>query len=201
MSNNSKLNAETSVNEEAGFAVTTKKFTGRVVGFIRDIKNGIDYNYINFNYFNYVRQKVEGIEVEATYKPIEMLMVTANYTYLSPEETTQNRKTNKDTLTYSYLLRRPAHNINFTVGVTPIPSLYVAVTGKYVSSRYDFGGYKAADVKLDDYFILGAYGEYSYMKQLKFFMNLQNLANRKFYDVYGYNSIPFMIQGGITLSL
>jgi vitamin B12 transporter len=58
----------------------------------------------------------------------------------------------------------------------------------------------AKDVDLDAYFLLGAYTEYQLNKKVKFFADLQNITNKKFFDLTGYNSIPFMINAGFTCS-
>ena len=200
LSVNEALEPEKSVNFEGGIQLNSKNFNTRAVYFNRKINNGIDYNYITFQYFNYVKQVVNGIEFEATVKPVKQLNFTANYTWISSLETTQNRLTNKDTVTYNYSLRRPKHSFNINIGWQPNEQLYFSITGKYVSKRYDVGGYQMADVLLKDYFIIGAHGELIANKHVKFFADAQNLTDKKFFDVWGYNSIPFLLIGGIALN-
>lgn len=197
---NLNLQPETSKTYEIGVQQTHDKVQARVVYFNRDIENAIDFNNLSFKYFNINRQKVYGLEVETVLKPTAGLNVSLNYTYLHPQEASQSRVTFKDT-TYSYLLRRPSHNLNALVGYAFKNGLYVNVGGKYVSSRYDVGGYKVPDVLLDGYFLLNAYAEYAVNKKLKLFADAQNLTNKKFVEVRGYNSIPFLINGGLTLTL
>ena len=199
-SGNQSLKPEESKNYEAGLSFQNKAVSARGVYFNREIKNGIDYNYITFQYFNYVKQVVNGTELELTLKPTDFLTFNANYTYLSPKETSQNRLTNQDTVTYSYLLRRPKNSLNATIGVQPVKPLYISISGKYVSKRYDAGGYLAPDVPLNNYVIFSAYAEYKYKETTRLFVQAQNLFNKTFYDVYGYNSIPFLINGGVTFS-
>ncbi len=199
-SGNKDLKAEESKNYEAGFAIQNKHISTRATYFYREIKNGIDYNYITFQYFNYVKQKVNGAELELTIKPTDCITFNANYTWLSPRETSQNRVTNYDTITYHYLLRRPKNSINATIGIQPAKPLYISVSGKYISRRYDVGGYLSPDVLLSNYFIFSAYAEYKYNADTKLFAQAQNLFNKTFYDVYGYNSIPFLLNAGITFS-
>lgn len=199
-SGNKTLKAEQSINYEAGIALQTKTFTARADAFYRDIKNGIDYNYVSFQYFNYVKQKVMGAEWEATLKPASWLSLNVNYTFLSPRETSQNRVTDKDTITYHYLLRRPNNSLNATLAVQPVKPLYISMSVKYVSQRYDVGGYQAPDVLLKPYCIFNAYAEYNFQQKVKLFLQAQNLFNIRFYDVYGYNSIPFLLNGGVRFS-
>lgn len=200
LSINSNLEAEKSVNYEGGISLQQKGFSTRLVYFNRKINNGIDYNYITFKYFNYIKQVVGGLEWEVTAQPIQQLTLSANYTLLSSEETTQNRVTVKDTITYNYLLRRPKHQFNLTAGWQVCKQWFVSVSGKQVSKRFDIGGYKKADISLDGYFVLSAYTDFTLNKNLKFFADLQNITNKKFFDVRGFNSIPFLFHTGVTFN-
>ena len=76
--------------------------------------------------------------------------------------------------------------------------LFISVSGKYVSSRYDVGAYKKPDLLLSSYFLLGAYAEYKTGTHWKLYLDVQNLLNRKFFDVSGYNSLPSLFTAGIS---
>ena len=201
LSLNETLQPEKSVNYEAGVQWQKRNINSRFVYFNRDINNGIDYNYITYNYFNYVKQIVNGLEYEVTIHPIKQLNISANYTYLIPKVTTQNRATNQDTITYNYALRVPGNSFNINIGYQFSKQFFISANGKYVSKRYDIGGYQTADVSLNSYFLLGAYAEYVLNEKVKFFVNMQNITNKKFFDVRGYNSIPFLLDAGITIRL
>jgi vitamin B12 transporter len=198
------LKPERSTNYEGGIQYQAKSFRSRGVYFYRDIKDGLDYDYLNSRYFNFGRQKVSGIELEASLQPAKGVTITANYTWLHAQEEIQNRVNRKDT-TYKYLLRRPNHNVNVTIGYNAASRLYVSVGGKYVSKRYDVGGsdenyVPKPDAMLNSYVILNAYAEYKYNSHIKVFADAQNITNKKFYDVLGYRSIPFMFNGGIAIN-
>lgn len=199
-SGNEDLKAEKSTNYEIGVQQTHSAISSRVVYFNREIKNGIDYNYTTRKYFNFVKQEVSGLELELTAKPVKALSITANYTFITGEEQTQSRKSFSDT-TYDHLLRRPKHNVNISIGYQFCPDLFVSISGKSVSSRYDIGGYMQNDVLLDNYFLLNAYAEYKYGRNVKFFADLQNITGKKFSDIRGFNAIPFLISGGVTFNL
>lgn len=199
-SGNPDLKAEKSTNYEIGIQQLHKKISSRIVYFHRDITNGIDYNYQTFQYFNFVKQTINGLEVEITANPIDKLNISANYTLITGKEQTQSRKSFGDT-SFSYLLRRPKHNLNLSVSYQFTNKLFVSVSAKSVSTRYDVGGYKKDDVLLDSYFLLNAYAEYKWKSNVKFFADLQNLGKKKFFDLRGYNAIPFLINGGITFDL
>ncbi|WP_297818501.1 TonB-dependent receptor [Segetibacter sp.] len=199
LSLNENLKAEKSVNYEGGLQVNNGKINARAVFFNRQIDNGIDYNYISFKYFNFIKQVANGLELEATVKPLKQITVSANYTWIASQETTQNRVTNKDTVTYDYSLRRPAHTINANIGWEPTNKWYFSISGKYVSDRRDVGGYKKADVLLESYFIAGAHADFTLNERVKFFADSQNIFDKKFFDVRGYNSIPAMFNAGVVL--
>lgn len=198
-SGNVDLQAEKSVNYEAGVQLIYPKISTRLAYFHRNIRNGIDYNYTTFKYFNFVRQRVDGLEVEMTLHPVKELTLTANYTLLTGKEETQSRKDFSDT-TYDYLLRRPRHTVNATIGYQFTPALYASLGGKAVSKRRDVGGYMEQDVLLKSYVLLNAYAEYKLGPMLKFFADAQNLTGEKFFDIRGYNAIPFLVSGGISFN-
>ena len=197
---NPDLKAESSVNYELGIQHSHKKINTRIVYFNRNIENGIDFNYVSYKYFNFIKQRIQGVEIETALQATDKLRVTANYTLLDAKEESQSREdfTHKE---YDYVLRRPKHNLNINIGYQFTPALYANLTGKYVSSRQDVGGYMAKDVNLDAYFLLGAYAEYQLNKNFKLFADAQNITNKKFFDLSGYNSIPFILNAGITFTL
>ncbi len=198
-SGNADLQPERSVNFEFGVQQSHEKISTRAVYFHRDIKNGIDYDYVNFKYFNFVKQTVDGLELEIAAQPVKKLTLSANYTLITGNEKTQSRKSANDT-TYDHFLRRPKHNISLNISYQFTKDLSAGISAKSVSSRFDVGGYQKDDVLLDKYLLISAYAEYKLKKHLKFFADAQNITNKKFFDLRGYNSIPFMITGGITFN-
>jgi len=194
------LKAEASVNYEAGVQYSNNIYTTRVNYFNRQIQNGLDFDYVNFVYFNFSKENAQGIEWENTLKISKVFSVTANYTWLNDKETSQSRITTSDT-TYDYALRRPEHTINASLNIQPTEKLLISISAHYESKRYDVGGYQVPDVVLNSFCILNAYAQYEYSKTVKFFVDTKNIANTKFFTLYGYNSIPFMISGGVTVKL
>jgi len=198
-SGNPDLEPEKSVNYELGVQQSHQIISSRVVYFHRDIRNGIDYDYVNFKYFNFVKQRVDGVELELLVRPVKKLSITANYTYTGGDEKTQSRKSTNDT-TYNYLLRRPKSSFNLNTGYQFTKGLYAAISARAVGDRYDVGGYQKEDVRLKNYFLLGLYAEYNWKDRFRFFLDAQNLTNTRFFDLRGYNSIPFLVNAGVTFS-
>lgn len=201
---NPDLQPEKSINYEFGLQQKLSGFTHRLVGFYRHVKNGIDYKSADYpapsSYFNFAKQIVKGIEYEFSLQPTDKLSIAGNYTFLSGKETTQSRIDFADT-SYNHLLRRPKHDANLNIGYQFTSKFYLSANGKYVSKRYDVGGYMIADELLKSYFLLNAYGEYKFCEKLKIFADAENIFNKKFFDMAGYNSIPFEITAGVSIKL
>ncbi len=197
---NKELKVEESKSYELGAQLQHKALSNRIVYFYRDISNGIDFNNISYKYFNINKQIVRGIEYELKANLLKNINITANYTYLSSTEYSQSRQNFKDTA-YNYLLKRPKHTVNATVGYQITPELFFSLGARYASKRNDVGGYKKPDVVMDSYFIMNAYAQYTFTRNLKVFADAQNLTNKKFFEVYGYNSIPFLFKAGLTFTL
>lgn len=199
-SGNSSLQAEESMNFEVGITQQHAVITNRVVAFYRNIRNGIDYNYLLFKYFNFAKQQAKGLEWEVNIQPASFLTIGWNYTYLSIRETTQNRVTQDQDTVYKYAIKRPRHNVNAHIDFHLLPDLTVSINGKHVSDRYDLGGYARPDVLLEAYTLLGAHANYMLNEHISLFADAQNITNKKFFDARGYQAIPFIAVGGITLN-
>lgn len=200
LSYNEQLRPETSFNTELGVEYKTNIFYVRGVYYNRKIDNGIDYNYINYNFFNYIEQKVNGFELEIAHTINQSHRISANYTLMNGQETNQNRITTTDTLTYLYLLKRPKHALNLHWNYTINSKWDAAVTGRWVDSRYDVGGYATADVKLDDYTLFNLQIQYKATKSITLFANGQNLLNAHFQEINGYNTMGRNFQIGFRLN-
>lgn len=197
-SGSTTLQPEKSTTVELGIANGDQLFSSRLVVFYRTIKNGIDYDYVRNKYYNFIKQTAFGVEYETAAKLNEQLSLRANFTFLTIADSTQSRISFKDS-GYVYGLRRPGINTNIVLNYD-WQKLSVSISGKYVSSRSDIGGYKRADVNLPEYFLLNAYAEYRFKETCKWFVDAQNITNKKFFDLRGFNSIPFIINTGVSFN-
>ena len=197
---NDQLKAETSFNTELGISFRKDQVFARAVYYNRNIKNGIDYNYIDYNFFNFIQQKVNGLEIEIQHPITEQHIFSLNYTLMNGQETNQNRITTTDTITYNYLLKRPKHSVNAQWNYAINSKWNASLTGRFISERKDVGGYASPDVTLGYYTLLNANIQYKWSSRLVVFANGQNLLNDKFEEVNGYNAIGRMVQFGIRLN-
>jgi len=200
LGNNDRLKAETSINTELGLSFRKGDVFARAVYYNRTIKNGIDYNNINFQYFNFIQQKVNGLEIEIQHPLNQQHHFSLNYTLMNGQETNQNRITNTDTVTYNYLLKRPKHSLNAQWNYAINSKWSASLMGRFISERKDVGGYGVPDVTLGYYTLLNASLQYKWSKRISVFANGQNLLNDNFSEVNGYNAIGRMIQFGIRLN-
>ena len=196
ISYNSQLKAETSINTETGLEYNSTPLYARAVWFSRKINNGIEYNYIDFNFFNFIQQNVNGLELELTHRINQKNQFSMNYTLLNGKETNQNRLTNTDTITYPYLLKRPKHVVNFQYQLKLHKKWDATVAARYISKRFDVGGYGKEDVVLDYYTLLNAHISYQYSKRIQFYGDAQNILNDRFQEINGYNTMGQTLQIG-----
>lgn len=193
------LKAETSTGIEIGMSHQYAGFSSRLVGFYRNTNNGIDYDYVRNKYYNFIKQVALGVEYETNVQLSKAMQLKMNFTYLSMTDSTQSRVNFKDT-GYVYGLRRPGFQSNVVLQYNQT-KWTVSISGKYVGSRSDIGGFRRADVLLPAYFLLGAYAEYRHNEKLKIFIDTQNITNNRFTDLRGFNGIPFIVNSGISLQL
>ena len=199
LSYNEALKPEQSFNTEIGIEYKINTLFARVVYYNRTIENGIDYNYIDYNFFNYIRQKVNGLELEFNWKANEKNNISLNYTLMNGQETNQNRVTTTDTITYNYLLKRPKNTAGIQWSFEPTSKLNLSIAARYISKRYDVGGYAAEDVSLKSYTLLNAHIQYSINKHFIVYADGQNLGNKVFNEINGYNAIGRMLMIGLRI--
>ena len=201
------LKPEQSISKEIGFSQTNKIMSNRIVYFDRIIEDGIDYSFNKNKYFNFAKQVVNGIELESNIQLSKDIKLQFNYTYLSANETRQIAQSfnpltfetmYKDT-TYQYSLKRPTHNFNLNIGFAITKKLFVSVSEKYVSNRYDIGN--KTDILLYDYMLLNAHIQFSFSKTFRVYLDCRNLTNKQFYETYGYNNAPRSVTFGLMYKL
>jgi vitamin B12 transporter len=197
------LKPEKSTTFEGGiqFTHSSKKFNTRFVYFNRDIKDGIDFNYFDFKYFNNNRQKDHGFEWEAGLF-LDKLNFNFNFTYVTGEVNTTKYIFDPNLFiyipigdtTYNNLFRRPKHLLNMGAGYQFTPQLFVKASARFVGKRFE-GQFFAEPIEMDSYKVFDIYAEYLFVKKLRVFIDVRNLLDEDYFDVRGFNTKPrnFMI--------
>lgn len=205
----SGLKPERSQSYELGAQVyaAQQSVLARVVLFARKLKDGIDYSYVTDKYFNNNKGLDRGMEAELLYKK-DHWNVNLNYTYLNGKVTTTTYAFDMQTYTYrakgdtsfNYQFRRPAHTINVHIGYQFNAKWYAGIQGRYVSKRRE-AQYMAAPVVLNSYVISSANLDWNASSKVNLFLNIGNLFNARFTDIWGFSTKPFNLTVGVRLRL
>ena len=195
---NRDLKPESSINIEAGvqYFSADNKFTGRVTGFIRNVKDAIAFQS---HYINQDKQKDHGAELEFSFKPTKNISLKAFYSFVDGKITTVQN--GKDT-TYFNLIRRPKHSIGVNAGVRVSEKLFVSSNLSWFDKRkdayFDAMTFQTVNVVLDSYILLDVYAEYAFCKnKLKVFADLRNISDSKYSETAGFNTLGFNGYGGV----
>jgi vitamin B12 transporter len=196
---NKDLQPEKSVSLESGVQYSSTLIDARVVVFKRDIKNVYafytDPNTFDSRYINEDKQKDHGAEASVDVL-LDKLTLNANYTFVDGKIYTKDYFA-KDT-SFNNLFRRPKNTFNFMAGYQVTPKFYTSAHLKVVSKSFE-GQFNAAPIELKGYYLVDVYGEYRH-KHFKFFTDLQNVTDQKYFDVRGFNSKRFNFTTGVRVN-
>ena len=205
---NRDLKPESAITAEGGvqYFSEDRKFTGRVTAFNRNVKNVIFF-YFNSStfqsqYINQDKQKDHGGELELSYKPVNNISVKAFYSFVDGKITTVQN--GKDT-TYFNLIRRPKHSAGLNAGIKINEKFYISANllwfGERKDAYFDAMTFQTVNVILDSYLLLDIYGEYAlYKNKIKVFADLRNIANSKYNETAGFNTLGFNGYGGVRFN-
>ena len=205
---NKDLKPESAFTFEGGaqYFSRNNKFSGRLTGFKRDVKDVIFFYFnsatFQSQYINQDKQKDHGVELELLFKPAKNISLKAFYSFVDGEITTVQN--GKDT-TYFNLIRRPKHSGGLNAGISVTEKLFVSSNLSWFDKRKDayFDGmtFQTVNVVLDSYILLDVYAEYSFCKnKLKIFADLRNVSNSKYSETAGFNTLRFNGYGGVRFN-
>ena len=187
---NDQLKPEESASVESGFQyfIVNKRINVRVNYFNRKIKNVIIYG--SKGYVNLDEQNNQGIEIEPTFKINNDLSVRAFYTFVDGDN----------------LIRKPKNTLGLNIGYQVNSHLFVSTNLKAFDARkdsfFDLTDFKTKSVDLSDYQLLDAYLEYKILKdQFRFFIDAKNILNQDYSEIYGYNTLKFNVNTGVSFKL
>ena len=195
-----RLSPEKTESLEAGAQYSRKRFNVRGVFFQRHTTDEIiftyDANHPNGFYMNQDRQDDYGTEWEVSWKTGPWSF-TGNYTYTNGKGTSLS--SGKDSSYYN-LYRQPKNLLNVKAGWQPVGGWYVSLSLRMVGQRIEqvYGG---APIAIAPYYTLNGYAEYRLARNWKFFIDLENLTDRQYFDIPGFNSKRFNFMVGIAVHL
>jgi len=156
--------------------------------FHNNFKNLINYVSISTppygKYVNVAQAVTKGFEIGAKVRPLENLTFGTNYTYTYTE----------DKSTGLTLARRPKNQVNFDVDWGFLPGANLNFGMNYVGSRRD-SDYNT--VKDKAYAIFRMAGSYDITKNFQVFARIENLFDKNYQEVYGYETLGRSFYAGI----
>jgi vitamin B12 transporter len=187
---NPDLKPQKSVNYEAGFstALLDNQFNLRVAAFRRKLRDAIVY--LTNGYTNFDRQNDQGLEVEPSYK-YKTLTLTGFYSFV--DGTAIRNGVN----TYG-LLRRPKQSFGLQAAVQATQKLYLSANFRSYGQRGDYN--YPANVTLPAYQLLDAYAQYGINGRVKIFVNVNNILDKRYQEIYGYNTMGANFNAGVSFN-
>lgn len=202
------LQPETSLTTEAGlrYAPSSGTFSARTVLFAREIRNGIDFDYTLYRYYNYNRQRAAGLELETSFRKGRWDL-TQNYTFVAGEVNTLGYRYDpgsfsyvpKGDTTYNNLFRRPRHSLNIDAGFRATDRLSLRLAARVVGARLE-PRFMQAPVRLEAYQVLDLSVEYRIHTNLRTFLDIRNLTDARYFDVLGFSARPLHFLTGVRWS-
>ncbi len=197
---NENLKPELSSSFEIGMHhLFTDKFDLGISFFNRRIKDVIVYTFTNGN-INQNEQNDKGLEVESGLRFNNLLTIKANYAYVDGAVSAVE---NGSDTTYFNLFRRPKHSFGVNVGVQASPKFFGSLNIQTFSERKDLffnpnNFFIAEVVSLSAYVLVDAYASYAIQDgKLNFFVDVKNILNQDYREVYGYNTMGFNLNAGL----
>ncbi len=184
---------ETAVTSELSLAFTgSPVFNARATVYARKIRNGIDFDYVNYRYFNYNAQSDRGLELEAgmqkgkwdtrmNFTLIRGTVTTTNFVY-DPNNYVYNAK--GDT-TYNSLFRVPSSSFNFSSSYRINKRISFTLNQRLAGKRFEpvFGG---SPVLLKAYQTTDLSAQLKIGRKLRLYGSLKNIFNQDYQEVLGY---------------
>ena len=207
---NKNLKPEVALSTELGLQhyFEDKKIKMQLVVFSRSIKDVIFFYFnsatFQSQYINQDKQNDLGLEFEASFQIAKNISLKTFYTYIDGSISTIN-SAGKDT-SYNNLLRRPKHSLGLNLSAKITNRLFASANYNWFSQRrdayYNNSTFNTEYVVLADYGLLDIYAEYSFFKnKLKVFANARNVANIKYTEISGFNTLGFNAHGGVRFNL
>lgn len=183
ISPNPDLKAES--GEAWDFGVESTFANGRVIcditGFGNEITDKIAYT--GSKYINVANYKSHGIESSVSWQADANLLLRANYTYTRAESNG------------SSALLVPKNLFNFSANWSTLEGkLELRPSIQYVDKREDFGS-----TTVKSYTLVNFAGQYAINDQVTVWTRVNNLLNKDYQEINGFNSANFNIMAGLKI--
>ena len=147
-------------------------------------------------YRNVDRNEAEGVELQADYKPIDHLDLTANYTFDDDEDRTLGAADFGQ-----QLIRRPKNTANFAATYVWPVRLSTTVAVRYAgrSNDEDTNVFPAGNIVLASYTLVDLRASYPLRDNLELYGRIENLTDKSYETAYQYGTLGRAAYGGVRL--
>ncbi|MCX7661165.1 MAG: TonB-dependent receptor, partial [Candidatus Omnitrophica bacterium] len=214
-SGNRGLKPEESQLWEAGFSQPIgKQFSLSFSYFHSNCKNLIDFVYIDPSrylgrYENATKSKSRGIELEINYKPNSDLELKVGYDYLKGEQDFVDGDIVNFSLVSTKIFRHPSIRIPkhraFLVMEGKVKKINFSFNISYIGKRTDRIWKTIGFDTFDEFAIMKPYilsniiVHYNLWENISLFMNINNILNKDYEKIKGYQEEKRSIYGGIKI--
>jgi vitamin B12 transporter len=190
---NPDLQPERSTGWDAGFEqkLLGERLAFGATWFHNDIKDLIDTNASFTSLENKARAETKGVEAFLAVRPLESLLLRADYTFtLAQDETTG-----------AELLRRPKHRASLE-GTWRSGAWTLSSTLLYVGDRIDASrDFSVPRLDAGEYALVNVAASYALTDGVSLFARADNLLDRRVEDPVGFERPGLGVFGGIKLTL
>ena len=134
------------------------------------------------------KAKTEGIELEASILPLDVLRITANYTYTD----TEDKKTGNE------LIRRPQNKYGLSFNYSPVEKVSLNAYLHYVGDRWSD---TANTEKLDSYTLVNISVSYDWTENFQIFMRGDNIFDEDYEEVKDFGTPGTSVFAGVRVTL
>jgi len=177
------LKPESSTTYEAGFDldIISGKLNFNASGFIREIKDLIDFDFSE-GYTNLSgEQNDKGYEVELFVKPLTFASLKAFYAYVDGKVENEGVKSFN-------LFRRPKNTVGANANFIILKNLDLNLIYKWTDKRYNSMYDYPTPIGLHSYHIFDTYVQYKPLKNLTLFADVKNVFDTDYVEFYGYQT-------------
>ncbi len=195
--NNFGLEPERNRGFDAG--IGQRFWNGRVqfgaTYFHNRLSNVIGFNGL-FETLNLGAARTQGLEAELKLRPIANLVLTATYTYLDAEKTSE---ADVSQLQGARLPRRPRNEVYVSGTYLWFGKLRTTAEAKFVNAREELN-FGAPNFDIEDYSFVNLAAEYEINRNVTLFARINNLTDEQYAEVFGFPALGRGAYAGVKLS-
>jgi vitamin B12 transporter len=183
-----QLNEETSKGFDIGFDYVNSLQNMSIVLFKQSISNEIYFDDLGYSGYlqNVLSSDSKGAEFEFSQQVTQSLKMLVNYTFNEAQTTAGEAR-----------IRRPKHLANIGLQTTLLnDALNLNLSFRLVKDLVDIGG-----EKLNNYHLLNLTSYYQISEALRVSLRIENLFDREYQDVVGFNTASRAAYFGINFSI